>query len=1047
MAGTTDQGILRTFIEEVRGHLPALEREASLLRGPDASPQVLEEVRRLAHNIRGASEMVGLAQLALAARGVETTVVSQVAGEAPDAAVIDRIERGIGAIRSQLEGLDSGEAPPDCKSEEDASAPDSLDEEIYRAFSIEAEQLLDAIRLQIEALGAGGPEAAPALGLLGRAVHTLKGAAGMAGLASVSALAHRVEDILGLIESGRLPAEPEIVEILLAAHDLLGDLVAARGSQAALRDPLASLAAQFDLLESLALESSSIPPAVQEETPQFNAQEEVDEAMLDTFLGEAESHMFAAGEAFRALAGKPADPAALLATLRRSAHTIKGASGMVGLMAVSNVAKSMQHLLDSIAERKAAYTPAVYETLGDGFDLLADLIEAKGANGPLLDRMGEAMKRLKEASAPVSSPDQPLLETEPAQPQAAGIELRPTVGGPPVAPEASQQSVRVPMDRLSGVSRLVGEIFLNASAVEQQVTAFRKEMDELALTLSRMRRIASALADEQNLEAASNPALVSSSSASAAGFDVLEFDRYTRLNLLSRDLSEATNDLSALSGQLNLMRAQLDAWAGRQRGLSGEAQDKLMRMRLVPLATLANRLNRTVRVSASKTGKQAVLTLAGMETEFDKTVSEQLSGPLEHLLRNAVDHGIETPAARLAAGKPAAGSIHIEAAHQGAHLIIRVSDDGAGLDHGKIRRKAVELGWLTDDQSQALTTEEVERLILEPGFSTADSISEISGRGVGLDIVAASVEALRGRLGVQSTPGQGTVFTMRLPVSLAVAKTMIVEVAGDRFAVPMVTFTRALRVQNEELELRDGQPGIEMADGWIPVVHLARWLGLPEPEEAVKRFTLLFVDNGEREIALAVDRVVEAREVVVKPLSRLLRRQTNFTGATILGDGSVVLILNSSALDVTGGVKTHPAPSRAQRLVPKRTVLVVDDSISVRRSVANLMKSAGWQVVTARDGQEGLEFLQGSAAPPDMVLMDIEMPRMDGYELATRLRASREYDHVPIIMLTSRAGEKHRLKAADIGVDGYLVKPCPDDVLLDEVGRCINAGRRPRMAS
>ncbi len=369
----------------------------------------------------------------------------------------------------------------------------------------------------------------------------------------------------------------------------------------------------------------------------------------------------------------------------------------------------MQALLDRIAERAVSYTPAVYELMGDGFDLLADVIEARGINGPLLDRLKAVSSRLDEA---VSGP-RPEATLSPGAGERRDESDRVRVKGsaspsgtPPVS-DSGQQMVRVPMDRLTGVSRLVGEVFLNASAFEQQVSAFKREMDELSLNLSRMRRISAALAEEQIAEGDARPAGTAQTSGSAAEFDVLEFDRYSRLHLLSRDLAEATNDLSALSAQLNAMRAQLDSWAGRQRGLSGEAQDKLMRMRLVPLSTLANRLNRTVRASAAKTGKQAALTLAGMETEFDKAVAEQLSGPLEHLLRNAVDHGIEAPEARLAAGKPPVGSIRLEALHQGAHLIIRLSDDGAGLDHEKIRRQAVKLGWLTEEQASALGREEI----------------------------------------------------------------------------------------------------------------------------------------------------------------------------------------------------------------------------------------------------------------------------------------------------------------------------------------------------
>jgi chemosensory pili system protein ChpA (sensor histidine kinase/response regulator) len=1026
MSELNDQGILLSFIGEMRAQMPALERETARLADAGAGAAALAEVRRLSHTIRGASDMVGFARLSAAARGLETLTPRFSPESAIDSATLERARQQVALIRAELDGL--GSAVPHSDPPQTPAPAEAIDEDIYRAFSIEAEQLFDTIREQITRLR--GPASTAAMASLRNAVHTLKGAAGMAGLNAVSGLAHRMEDVLGMIDEGRLPAEAEILD---AAHDLLGDMVAARGSAATVADAYQSLNSQFDLLDSLAAESpaASSPPS---DDPGLAEVEETDETLIETFLAEAETHMLSAGDAFRSLAAEPSGPPELLGVLRRAAHTIKGAAGMVGLMAVSRLAKGMQSLLDRIAEGAIAYGPAVYGILGDSFDLLADLIEARGRNAAILGRLAPLMSQLENASSGPAASTEARRQDTPA-PETARPE--------PAPPQDSlQPAVRVSMDRLTGVSRLVGEIFLNASSFEQQAGAFKREMDELALNLSRMRRLSAALAEEQATEELIRGARSGSGPASAAEFDVLEFDRYSRLNLLSRDLAEATNDLSTLSTQLNTMRTQFDAWAGRQRGLSGEAQDQLMRMRLVPLSTLANRLNRTVRVSASKTGKQAVLTLAGMDTEFDKSVADQLSGPLEHLLRNAVDHGIETPETRLAAGKPLAGQIRLEASHQGAHLVIRLSDDGAGLDYERIRGRAADLGWMTPDQAASLDNSDLERLILEPGFSTADAVSEISGRGVGLDAVASSVQALRGRLSVQSNPGQGADFTLRLPVSLAVAKTMIVEAGLGRFAVPMVNFTRALRVQHEELEVRDGQSGIQLADGWIPVMDLAAWLGVSSPGAASASSTLLFVDNGEREIALAVDRVLEAREVVVKPLSRLLRRQQHFSGAAILGDGSVVLIINASTLDPAAAAR-HSAPlTRVQRPVERHKVIVVDDSISVRRSVANLMKSAGWEVLTARDGVDALEHLQDPANRPDLVLMDIEMPRMDGYELAARLRSSAEFQAVPIIMLTSRAGEKHRRKAAGIGVDGYLVKPCPDDVLLEEVSRCLAAGKR-----
>lgn len=1039
MAVITDREILRTFLEEVREHVPALEREVTRLREPGVEAGAMDEVHRLAHTIRSASDMIGLAQLAEAARGVESLAAGPARSAHSDPERLECLDNGVLALRMVLDqvqedgSITAGEAV--------AARPlplDDVDEEIYGVFSTEAEQLLDQIREQLQVLGGQREDAAAALAAMAplrHAVHTLKGAAGMAGLATVSGLAHRMEDVLGLIESKILPPEPEIVDLLLFTHDLIGDVAASRGLTAALRGAFESATERYDLLASLAAESGSAAPPAPEDDPLVEV-EETDETLLETFLGEAEAQMLLAGDAFRTLATVPADPQPLLAGMRRAAHTIKGASGMVGLMAVSRLAKSMQFLLDAIGAKTVRYTPAVYDLLGDTFDLLAELIEARGRNLPYLERLRLILARL----------DQSFVAQMVDEVVAAVAEAPALASPPPASSDAGLQTVRVPMERLSGVSRVVGEIFLNASAFEQQIAAFKREMDELSLNLSRMRRISAALAEEQSAESDGPAAQPAQPSGSASEFDVLEFDRYSRLHLLSKDLSEATSDLSALSGQLNSMRAQLDSWVSRQRGLSGEAQDKLMRMRLVPLSTLANRLQRTVRMSAAKTGKQAALFLEGMDTEFDKSVAEQLSGPLEHLLRNAVDHGIEPPAERVASGKPAVGSIRLVASSQGANLVIRLSDDGGGLDDERIRAQAVKLGWLTPEAARTTAHEELAKLILEPGFSTAKSVSEISGRGVGLDIVSAAVGALRGRLSVQSTPGEGATFTLRLPVSLAMAKAMIVETAGVRLAVPMVTFKQALRVHRSELETRDGSPGIEIAGDWIPVLHLAEWLGLPDAGDSSERCTLLFVDNGEREIALAVDRVIEAREVVVKPLTGLLRRQTNFSGATILGDGAVVLILNISTLDPSATGPAAATTRRAMQPAERREVLIVDDSLSVRRSVANLMKSAGWTVTTARDGMEGLEQLQQMDRQPELVIMDIEMPRMDGYELAARLRSQRAFDSVPLIILTSRAGEKHRRKASSLGVDGYLVKPCPDDVLLEEVTRCLALGRRSRIA-
>lgn len=1063
MSQAMDPAVLNSFLEEVRGYLPALEQEAARLRQDPGLSGAVAEVHRLAHSIRSASEMIGLDRLAEAAREVEGLAGPAMYGEySLDAGLVDRLEAALSALRS---GLGRPEAAGPDPAEVAAAAPattpggapahpaatpaiadfDPVANELIDTFRSEAEQLLDQMDARLGQLRQDSTSAQPLLNDLRNHAHTLKGAAAMTGLETTALVAHRMEDVLDLLCAGRLPAEGEILDLLQASHDCLADLAGARGDNRALRPRALELIEQFDALLALCAEDEAQRAASGPQEPEaaeLAAREETDPFLLDTFLAEAETNLAGAEAALRELAARPSDPGPALLAFRRAIHTIKGAAGMVGLMSASNVARRLQFLMDGVLGGTTPYTGRCLEVMSSSFDLLAELIGAQGENGPLLDRARGVLDEIQWACSPGAADAPPRLKGEPAS---AGKTARPAPA-PPVSDQ--QMTVRVPVDRLAAISRTLGEIFMNASGFEQQIEAFRRELDELSLNLARIRRISNALVEAQESapSAAGAGAHPQETTSSASEFDVLEFDRYTKLNLLARDLAEATSDLSSLSGQFQTMRAQFDTWTARQRGLSGEAQDKLMRLRMVPLSSLSKRLDRTVRVTSSKTGKLVQLTAQGLDTEFDKVVIEQLAPALEHLLRNAIDHGIEPPSERLALGKPEAGVISLTAARQGAHVTILLSDDGAGLDFHAIARRAVELEWMSPAQAESMKEEALIRLIFEPGFSTSEAVSEVSGRGVGMDIVRATVEGLRGRLSVQSAPGKGTTFAIVLPVSMAVDRVVILEAGGERLALPMPAMTRQMRVLDGPATVRDGAEGVEADGAWIPVAWLGEWLGLSSPEMRPGRAALVFVNNGEREIALVADRVIEAREVIVKPLTGLLARMTRYSGATILGDGSVVLILNPSAIDLSPA-EALPAAVWRRRPARETEILIVDDSVSIRRSVANLLRSCGWRATQARDGLEALEMLEKSARLPDAILMDIEMPRMDGYELASRLRSRHEFDTVPILMLTSRAGEKHRQKALRLGVDRYLVKPCPDDLLAAEIRHALEEKRQPRLAA
>jgi len=472
--------------------------------------------------------------------------------------------------------------------------------------------------------------------------------------------------------------------------------------------------------------------------------------------------------------------------------------------------------------------------------------------------------------------------------------------------------------------------------------------------------------------------------------------------------------------------------------LTSEIQDKLMQLRMVPLATLATHLQRAVRVTARQRGKEAELVLEGEDVAFDKTMLEAMAEPLLHMLRNAVDHGIEAPEQRQALGKPPQGEIHLRAFREGSQIVLQMHDDGAGLDLQRLRATAVREDSLSEEDAARLTHEQLYALIFRPGLSTAQEVSEISGRGVGMDVVQTTVKRLKGQVSIDSTPGQGVTFTIRLPLTLAITRVFLVKANGQTFAIPFADVTQIVRLAPEAIASVDDTPVVSIAEQTVPVIRLSERLCLPAtPESPVRLLPMVVTQAGDRQVAFVVDQLLGGREVVVKPLGSHLRRVQGVIGCTVMGDGSVVLILNPRELARPGHQHMTAQPAA---LTPQSTqssevfeVLIVDDSFSVRQVVSNLIKSAGWHPVLARDGLEALDIMQRSAAPPALILLDVEMPRMDGYELTSTLRAHAAYRDIPIVMLTSRAGEKHQHKAFEVGATEYLVKPYQDETLLNVI--------------
>jgi len=508
-------------------------------------------------------------------------------------------------------------------------------------------------------------------------------------------------------------------------------------------------------------------------------------------------------------------------------------------------------------------------------------------------------------------------------------------------------------------------------------------------------------------------------------------DRFTEFHMLARDLSETTHDLQSVTTSVGEVVGDFEGYLLRSSRLTSEAQDQLMKMRMVPLSTLMVRLQRAVRVTANQSQKKVVLQVEGEGIELDKTVLEEMADPLVHILRNAVDHGIEPPHVRTALGKNPVGQITLKAFHSGTQVILEISDDGAGMAVDQLRMKAVAGGYITQTEAENISDEAVYDFVFKPGFSTAGQVSEVSGRGVGLDIVKAVVQRLKGQLQLGNRPNSGMTLVIRLPLTLAILKVILVQSGGEIYAIPMSSISQIIQPDPGSIETQDQSQMLHHEGQFLPLRDLADSLGMsPARPDANKPRPVLLINLGTNLVGLTVDRLLEAREIVVKNLGRHLTHVRGITGATLMGDGSVVLILNPMDLVKPRTEATTPQKT-AEPKTNRHQIMVVDDSVSVRKVLSQLLNHSGYDTITAKDGLEALEMLQRLPQNPAVLILDIEMPRMDGYELTSLLRGQPRFSEMPIIILTSRGAARHREKAEHLGVTEYLVKPFREEVLLN----------------
>jgi chemosensory pili system protein ChpA (sensor histidine kinase/response regulator) len=519
-------------------------------------------------------------------------------------------------------------------------------------------------------------------------------------------------------------------------------------------------------------------------------------------------------------------------------------------------------------------------------------------------------------------------------------------------------------------------------------------------------------------------------------FDPLEFDRFTRLQELTRMMAESVNDVASFHESLSRTVDGAGAELAAQARMTRDLQRDLMRVRMVPFASLSERLFRVARQTAKETDKRVNLDIRGGAVEIDRSVLEQMAAPFEHLLRNAIVHGIEARDERAAAGKPDTGELLVQVSQQGNEVVLQFGDDGAGLDLERIRAKARTLGLVAQDA--ALPDDAAAELIFAPGFSTADTLTELAGRGVGMDVVRSEAQALGGRVTIDTTAGQGTRFTIRLPLTLAVTQVVLVASAGKTYALPSTLVEQVVQVREPELAAAFEAGTIEAGGQVLAFHYLPALLGEGERFEPGLRSRPLVLHSAGERSALQVDEVLGNREVVIKNLGPQLARVPGIAGATVLGTGDIVLILNPLALGRNAGTAAAMAAPGVVKPAPvqRATVMVVDDSLTVRRVTQRLLEREGYRVALAKDGVDALAQLP--EVRPDLMLVDIEMPRMDGFDLVRHVRADAATAALPIIMITSRTADKHRNVALGLGVNAYFGKPFQEPVLLGTIAGLLN---------
>ena len=1035
-----DPVLLEIYRKEVATHVETLKQYIISWNNGEVAPT--QNLLRALHTLTGSSRTTGVDTLAAICSSFENYVkhLQDIEVDFPQIAVVELdttillVEQSVDcldvpgatlpehdALLSRIEALPKDIEPSAIEIDtplevtsvkieipEVAAPVEDYDEELLEIFLEEGTEILDESD-QVIVDWKSNPEDRKYVEELQRHLHTLKGGARMAGITELGDLGHSIESLLTAVVDGHMQPSKQMFDLvqrsqdrlvkmleliqdhkgLTAATDLLNEvdlMLQSRGTDGDL-----DVTAEMPLTQDIEpVVDESIELDVVEEVVEPNVEEVIDLVVEEDIEPDVVEEVIE------------------LDKVNEELSTLSE----IDIPELEKLEEELRFEIEDSSSLPELELPDVVDTktsIDDNNIITLDVPEEEIQNTQLEEVAEET--------------HDPVVPSEDSDRRKAGRGVQ-------------AEQVRVRADLLDNLVNFAGEVSIYRSRLEQQTNTFRYNITEFDDTVNRLREQLRQFEIETETQIEYKSEELSSAQEN---FDPLEMDRFTTMQHLSRAMMESLGDLDSLRGILTNLTRESETLLLQQSRVNTDLQEGLMRTRMVPFSGQAARLRRIVRQTCGELGKHAELHLEGVDSELDRSVLERIISPIEHMLRNAVAHGIESPEERKKSGKPESGNINFTISNEGSEILIRIKDDGAGVNLEAIRSKAIAKGLIKSED--AVSKEMLLDLIMQSGFSTADSVSQIAGRGVGMDVVNTEIKQLGGLFTIDTEKDNGTTFTVSLPLTLAISRALMVTIGDDTYAVPLLSVEGVERINASQV--KEIMASDEEVYNWVgedyKFMHLGTVMGINELKltDDAQQLPMLMVKSGEHRAAILVDNLLGSREIVVKSVGPQLSTLRGISGATIMGDGSVVLIIDLAMLIRLASTSDNrdvvtPVSYEVEEVEDTSPiVMVVDDSITVRKVTTRLLERHEMRVVAAKDGVDALAQLQ--EAIPDIMLLDVEMPRMDGFELATNMRNDERLKNIPIIMITSRTGQKHRDRASSIGVNIYMGKPFTEADLLDNI--------------